>query len=129
MARATLRQKIRDVVCGDALAIERTISGVPAGLTITKAWLTIKATITDLDADALLQLTVTSVLASTGQITDTGATGVAVVRFTLSGAQTLLVPPEASYPFDVQVQTSDGALYTACKGTIRLEQQVTIATT
>ena len=126
MALTQLRQKSEDFVCGDALAVERTIAGIPTGLTLTTARLTIKAVATDLDAAAILQLTITSAVTSSGQITNTGSSGTGAVRFTLSGAQTVLLTPRREYAFDIQVNTSDGAPYTPCKGTMIGEQQITI---
>ena len=126
MALTQLRQKIEDFVCGDALAVERTIAGIPTGLTLTTARFTIKAVATNLDAAATLQLTITSALTSSGQITNTGSSGTGAVRFTLSGAQTVLLTPEREYAFDIQVNTSDGAPYTPCKGKMKGEREITI---
>ena len=82
-----------------------------------------------LDAAALLQLSVTSTLSASGQITDTGSrSGRGEVRFTLTSVQTLLLQPGTVYVWDMQVQLSDGALYTPCKGTIVGEAQITRAT-
>ena len=129
MSLPQYQQKIRNFVCGDSLAVERTIRGVPTGLTISKAYMTIKGTATDADASAVVQVSITSTLTSAGQITDTGADGTGAVRFTLTPAQTLLLTPEQAYAFDVQIVLSDSGLYTPCKGTMKGLQQVTIATT
>jgi hypothetical protein len=129
MTAPQFRQRIRDFVCGDSLRIERTILSLPTGLTVSKAWLTIKTLATDLDAAATLQLSITSTLSSAGQITDVGTTsGDGALRFTLTPAQTLLLTPEQEYVFDVQVLLSDGGIYTPVKGTIEGLQQITIAT-
>lgn len=129
MSAPQYRQRIRDFVCGDSLRVERTILSLPTGLTVSKAWFTVKADATALDAAAIVQLSITSTLTSSGQITDVGTTsGDGALRFTLTPAQTLLLTPEQVYVFDVQVLLSDGGIYTPVIGTIVGEQQVTIAT-
>jgi hypothetical protein len=128
VALAQYRQKIKDFVCGDSLIVQRTIRRIPSGLTLTKSWLTVKDVVTDLDADAIFQKTITATLSSAGQITDTGSDGVGTVRFTLSHAETILLTPGVSYFFDIQVVLSDGGLFTVSKGTIKGLQEITIAT-
>ncbi len=129
MTAPQYRQRILDFVCGDSLRVERTILGLPTGLTLTKAWFTVKATETDADAAAMFQLSITTTLTSAGQITDAGTTsGEGTVRFTATPAQTLLLTPDQVYAWDVQILLSDTGIYTPCKGTIMGEQQVTIAT-
>jgi hypothetical protein len=126
---AQYNQHIKNFICGDSLRIERTLLGIPSGTTISKAYLTIKTTATDVDASAIVQLSITSTSTASGQITDTGADGTGAVRFTLSNTQTLLLTPDTPYYFDVQTILSDGGIYTPCKGTIEGLQQITIATT
>mgnify|MGYP001560372814 CR=1 FL=1 len=128
MSLPQYRQRIRDFVCGDSLRIDRTVRGVPSGVTISKSYLTIKTNQTDIDASAVLQLSVTSTLTSSGQVTDTGADGTGAVRFTLSPANTLLLTPSTSYYFDIELIMSDAGIFTISKGTIKGLQQITIAT-
>lgn len=122
------RQRIANFVCGDSLRIDRTVRGIPSGVTISKSYFTVKTNQTDVDASAVLQLSVTSTLTSSGQVTDTGSDGTGAVRFTLSPANTLLLTPSTSYYFDIQLVLSDSGLYTISKGTIKGLQQITIAT-
>ncbi len=128
MSLPQYRQKIRDFVCGDSLRIDRTVRGIPSTLTITKSWFTVKTNATDVDASAVLQLSVTSTLTSSGQVTDTGSDGTGAVRFTVAPSQTLLLTPGFSYYFDIQILLSDSGLYTISKGSIKGLQQITIAT-
>ena len=128
MSLPQYRQKIRDFVCGDSLRIDRTVRGIPSTLTITKSWFTVKTNATDVDASAVLQLSVTSTLTSSGQVTDTGSDGTGAVRFTVAPSQTLLLTPNISYYFDIQILLSDSGLYTISKGSIKGLQQITIAT-
>ncbi|KKM65979.1 hypothetical protein LCGC14_1485870, partial [marine sediment metagenome] len=48
----TFNGEIKDFVAGDDLQITRTITNVPSGAVLTKAWLTIKFRQDDADADA-----------------------------------------------------------------------------
>ena len=128
MSLPQYRQKIRDFVAGDSLRIDRTVRGIPSGVTISKGYITIKTNQTDVDASAVLQLSITSTLSASGQITDTGADGTGAVRFTLSPANTLLLTPGTSYFFDIELIMSDAGIFTISKGTIKGLQQITIAT-
>lgn len=109
-------------VAGDAarrrVRIDRSDSGVPTGVTITKAWLTVKDAVGDADVDAIIQKEITtSDVPGTGQIEDDG-TGDAdfVVRFDLTRADTLAIgvetPAVKKRHFDVQILASDGYPYT-----------------
>lgn len=123
------RQKIRDFIAGDSFRIERTVLDLPDAATVSKAWFTVKANAEALDAAAVLLLTISTTLTSSGQITDAGTTsGTASLRFLLTGTQTLLIVPGTVYVWDIQILLADGGLFTPCKGTIEAEQQVTIAT-
>jgi hypothetical protein len=125
----TFNDKITNFVAGDDLEITRTISGVPAGSALTRAWLTIKGRPTDADADAVLQKVITVAdVPGTGQITDDGGTtGVAAVRFDLTAADTDRLTPVQIYYFDLQVETDAGKIYTPDMGTIVARGQITLA--
>lgn len=112
---------------GDAVrrrvTIDRTASGVPTGVTITKAWLTVKAALSDADVDALVQNEITtSDVPGTGHIENDGTGDVDfVVRFDLVRADTLAigsVDADGMRYFDVQVLASDGQPYTAENGLV-----------
>lgn len=106
---------------GDAVrrrvTIDRTASGVPAGVTISKAWLTVKAVVADVDPGIFQKEITTSDAPGTGQIEDDGTGDVDfVVRFDLTRADTLAIGTLAAAGkryFDVQVIASDGNPYTA----------------
>ena len=104
---------ITNFVAGDDLTVTRTITGVPAGDTLAKAWLTVKRRQRDLDAAAIFQKEITPVdVPGTGEITDTGGDGTGAVRFDLADEDTLLLEPLRGYYYDIQVLTANGFIYT-----------------
>jgi hypothetical protein len=113
-------EKIEPVVMGDDFTIQRTYTNVPTGVTITKAWLTIKASDRQIDADALMQLDITTAGGNpNGQITDADTTdGIIAMVFKLPRAKTALAQPNLQYGYDVQVKASDGLIHTMELGTI-----------
>ena len=116
----TFNGEIKDFVAGDDLQITRTITNIPVGAALTKAWLTIKFRQTDADADAIIQKEITtSNVAGTGQITDDGAGDQsAAVRFDLKDTDTAMLLRGIAYLYDLQVLTDGGAVYTPEIGTI-----------
>lgn len=126
-------------VAGDAVrrrvTIDRVASGVPSGVTISKAWLTVKAAVSDADGSAIIQKEVTtSDVPGTGQIEADGTGDVDfIVRFDLTRADVLAIGLETSSTpkrfFDIQVLASDGNPYTAEIGRVWCrEAEVTQAT-
>lgn len=124
---------IEGFVLGDTLTVTRQIT-LPAGISIDKAWLTVKVNKGDTDAQAKFQLAITAVLSAAGQITDTGSTAnnvrTATVRFFLSSANTNALQPanNTTYNYDIQIRTTGGAIYTPEVGTIAGVQGVTDTT-
>lgn len=90
-------------VIGDTVPIQITVSNVPADTMIVKAWVTFKRKLSDPDANAVIQKTITS-----------GFTGTTTVSFTitLTASDTALFQPDREYFFDVQVKDSSGGIYT-----------------
>ena len=119
--------EIKELVSGDDIDIERTITGVPDSDTLAKAWMTIKSLPTDADP-GLLQKTITSSLTADGQITDTGANTIGVVVFLIVPADGATIGIGVKRVFDIQVKTTAGKIFTAVKGTIILEQGITETT-
>jgi hypothetical protein len=119
---------IEGFVIGDDFTVEATITEVPAGDPLAKVWLSVKRREDDADAAAVFSKSVTTSSSSSGQITDTGADGSGVARFTLVPADTVLLIGEKIYYFDVQAKTQAGLVYTPIKGTIMGKKQITIAT-
>jgi hypothetical protein len=114
-----LNDTITDFVAGDTVEVTRTITGIPAGQTIAKAWLMVKVKETDPDASAIISKTITTTDApGTGHITDTGADGTGAVRFDLTHDDTELLVRKRGYMFAIKIRTSTGNLYTPFKGTV-----------
>lgn len=123
---ATYDATITNFVAGDDLTIERTITSVPSGQTITNAWFTVKRKISDLDASAIIQKAITSSLvAGVGHIDDTGADQTGHVIFYLTAAETILLTPYSGYFYDVQIKLSGGSISTPELGTITAYPQIT----
>ena len=123
-------EKIDPIVIGDDFTISRTYIDVPTGVTITKAWLTVKASDRQLDAAALMQLDITTSLTANGQITDADTTdGTIAMVFKLARAKTALALPNVQYGYDVQVKASDGLIHTMELGSMSFARGRTDATT
>ena len=121
-------QDIRGVVAGDDVRVNVTITSISTGLTISKAWLTVKSNPSDADASALVQAAITTSATSTGQITDTGADGTAGMYFILANTSTDDAEEDYGYSYDVQLKMSDGSLYTPLVGRMFFTQSITDAT-
>jgi len=118
---------ITDFVAGDALDVNRTVTDIPTGRTLTKAWLTFKRNRYQSDSDALLQKTITPSQTSSGQITDTGSSGTGQVTFQLSSAETLALPIEVDTPYEIKVLTDANKPYTLEQGVYRATRRITEA--
>lgn len=105
------------IVRGDSFPLRRTLSGVPVGVTVSQAKLTLKASVSDADP-GLFQLSAT--------IEDAGTNGIASIRFDVSSADTLLMVQDQPYYFDIQVTLSDGGILTPEHGVTSSTYQVTI---
>lgn len=122
---ANLNDNISGFVAGDTLEVRRTITGIPAGQTISKAWLMVKIMQTDVDASAIITKEITDAnQAGIGHVTDTGGDGTGEVRFDLTPANTALLVSGNSYAFGIKIRTSTGNLYTPFKGTISAEVRI-----
>jgi len=102
-----LNSAITGYVAGNTLNVARIVSRIPTGRTLAKAWLTLKAKITDADPGAL-QKTITSTLTSSGQILDIGnglgsyPVGTGSIVFILSIADTLTLGTLITYQYDIK---------------------------
>lgn len=117
--------KIKNLVIGDARRIKRVYSGLTAGITISRAFLTIKKSEKQADAAALVQKEITATQGIKGQITDTATNGGSIaLYFDLDETDTLPAKP-IEYVYDVQVELSGGETHTLEKGTIGFIRGVT----
>lgn len=124
-----LKVRIVDFVGGDDLRITRTYTELQGGISISKAYLTIKRYAKDdNDVSAIVQKTITSSMQVSGEITDNDTTGGSIgMYFDLSKDDTSLLTPLIPYHYDVQVITIGNAVYTCEKGVIVMQQGVTHA--
>ena len=119
---------ISAVVAGDDLDVIRTVTNVPATQTLTKAWLTLKTLLTDVDPGLLQKVITSGAVAGQGQITDTGASGTGSLLFQLTGTNTLALPVGVDVKYDIKVLTSASKIYTVEQGIYLAARRVTIAT-
>ena len=116
--------KIDNIILGDAFTLQKNVWQIPAGLTVNKAWFTLKpAEDTDVtDALKLIQKIITTVASADGQITQPGidseGSRVATVTFYVLPPDTFNLNPDFEYPWDIQVRLSSSAdaIYTPYKG-------------
>ena len=113
-------------VRGDAFAIKRTITRIPAGVTISEAWLTVKSDYATVDASATFQKIITSSATASGQITDIGSDGMGEVVFEISATNTLAMSADFDYYYDIQILLSNGSIRTIERGITSALAQVTI---
>jgi len=96
------------------------------GLTVSEAWLTVKAATSDADGAATFQkIITTSNVAGTGQIENAGSTGTAKLRFDITTANSEALTAGTVYYYDVQVKLSNNDIVTLVKGFATAEEQVT----
>ena len=120
---------LKPIVRGDTRKVERTFTGLPTGITINKAWLTVKTTPSTSDP-GLFQLEITTSGTSSGQITDASTSdGQLGMYFVINGTQSASATGGAEYVYDVQVKdASSGAIHTLVMGTVTFYDGVTGAT-
>lgn len=127
-AIALVRDDGERFVVGDDAEILCTITLVPVGQEITKAWFTLKRRKTDADVAALVQKAVTATdVPGTGQITDTGlADQTAAVRFDIPAVNSTAIPSGRAWPWDVQIKLTGGKIVTIAHGTMTWQEQITV---
>lgn len=120
---------LKPIVRGDTRKVERTFTGLPTGITINKAWLTVKTTPSTSDP-GLFQLEITTSGTSSGQITDASTNdGQLGMYFVINGTQSASATGGAEYVYDIQVKdASSGAIHTLVMGTVTFYDGVTGAT-
>ena len=115
-------------VWGDGFSLRRDVI-VPPGLTVTKAYLTVKTNQTDNDGSALFQKAITTTnSAGTGQVEDAGASGTAVLRFDITSTNSQAPAKDTLVYFSLRVIYSDGTDITLENGMTSWASSTTGAT-
>lgn len=120
-------EQVRFNAPGNDFDVIRPITLIPAGDSMAKAWLTVKANASDADLAALVQLSITTASTASGQITDSGSGDTAgSVTFKLTPAQTRLIGTIPRY-YDIKVKSTLGKVYTADSGDIAAKaEEITV---
>lgn len=120
-------------VGGDTKKVRRRVRNVDPTDPLVKAWLTCKAALADADPGVFQKAITTSYAPGNGQITDDGATangnGTGEVLFELSASDTANILSNGGVYYDIQVKTTNGAIYTFEVGTVNFRTGVTTTTT
>lgn len=100
------------------------VSLLPTGITVTKAWMTIKAVPTDVDPGVIQKTITTTAVSGVGQITDNGATsGSATLQFDYVPGDTFLLTAKRQYYWDIQVKYSDATVHTVIGDSVLIAGQ------
>jgi|SRR5215510_4205832 len=99
----------------------------PVGLTIVKAWLTVKRY--EVDADpGLFQKSITTLLSVSGQITDDSSSDSYIaMQFFMQPADTAAAKLDVPYWYDIQVKRATGEIEQIEKGSITFIRRITQA--
>lgn len=90
------------------------VGGLPSGVTVAKAYLTVKQLPTDADPGIVQKAITSAAVTGTGQITDTGSSSsMASLQFDLVPADTILLTALSQYAWDVQWIDQQGLVHTA----------------
>lgn len=111
---------LKGYVIGDDTEIAFQLTDWPAGVLLAKAYFTMKKSLKDADAAAIIQREITLSLTAEGQITANGSTGTAEGYFLIrhQDAEWANVKPDLDYFFDIQPITDQATVQTPIVGTI-----------
>jgi hypothetical protein len=117
----------RGIVRGDQFPYTYVVTGIKAGLSATSARLTVKDDLSVVDGSATFKKAITTTDVPTeGHIEDDGSTsGVVVLRFDITTANTEAMTANKIYQYDVQLVLSDGRILTVVRGPAAAVEQVT----
>lgn len=110
---------------GDNVVVDRTITDIPLGTGLSKAWIAVKERLADADADALVFIEVTTSATGEGEILDIGdglgayPVGTGAVRFILDPETTRAIGSR-SRKYAVKVLLDSDEPYTPEVGKIKL---------
>ena len=120
--------KLINFVIGDSKRIKRTYTDLPEGATVATAYLTIKKSGKQSDAQAIAQKAITTSATAAGQITDALTTGGSIsLFFDLSKTGTAQFKEGIDYHYDIQVVLDTGEVHTLEMGIMQWINGVTSA--
>ncbi len=125
---STRHQQIKGFAVSKDFNVERTVTGIPTGRTLARAWFTLKALPTDADPGVLQKVITPTAQPGIGQITDTGADTVGKLVFEFTGAQTGALTAGKRYYYDIQIELDNGTDSQFEDGIVRLHKPITVAT-
>jgi hypothetical protein len=119
--------KLKDYVIGDDTQIPFQLTDWPAGVVLAKAYFTMKKSLKNSDASAIIQREITTVLTAEGRITASGSGGTAEGYFQIrhQDAEWANVKPGLEYQFDIQPITDQATILTPIVGTISFQRGAT----
>jgi hypothetical protein len=120
---------LKDYVIGDDTEIAFQLTDWPAGVVLAKAYFTMKESLNDGDADAIIQREITISLSAEGQITANGTSGTAEGYFLIrhQDSEWSDIRPRQPYQFDIQPITDQSTVQTPIIGTISFQKGATDA--
>ena len=93
-------------------SIQVILAAVPSGLTVTRAWWTIKASPTDPDSSLIQKNITTNPATGVGQITANGSSNQrAILQFDFTPTDLNLLTANRSYSVDCKLQYSDNTVH------------------
>jgi hypothetical protein len=122
--------RLKDYVIGDDTEIAFELTEWPAGVVLAKAYFTVKRSLSDADAEAVIQREVTTILSAEGQVTASGSNGTATGYFLIrhQDSEWADIKPGSPYHFDIQPITDQSTVQTPIIGTISFQKGATDAT-
>lgn len=93
---------------GSSTSYDCTVNDVPDGVTLAKAIFMVKAALTDVDESALITKEIFPGATDDGQILDTGADGIGLLRFVLDNDDVDAIATGTLYISGVKVILSNG---------------------
>jgi hypothetical protein len=107
---------IAGICAGNDLDVNRTVPGIPATQTLTKAWLTFKTSVNDADPGLLQKVITPSRRGRPRPDHRRRRGGTAQLLFQIADTETLALPVDTPTLYDIKVLTSAGKVYTTEKG-------------
>jgi hypothetical protein len=120
---------LKGYVIGDDTEIAFELTDWPAGVLLSKAYFTMKKSLNDSDAAAIVQREITANLTDQGKITANGSLGTATGYFLIrhQDAEWANVKPGKAYQFDISPITDQATVQTPVIGTILFQRGATDA--